>query len=94
MYNIVRCPFCNKDIDCKDLDFDYDNEYDYECDNCFQEFLIQREWEPSYKASKFIYKKCYCCEIVQKEDDMYYDNKKYYCRRCYFNKLVEKETRS
>lgn len=66
--NTVDCPYCGHEHDESDLlsnvlpDLDDDNQTDYECEHCEEEFEVSVEFEPSAWAEKIEYTECDRCK--------------------------------
>lgn len=59
----VECPYCGTENDVRDClqGLDSDNNTDWECNECEEEFEITVEFEPSYSADKIVYEECQSC---------------------------------
>ena len=87
LFDYVKCPYCNKEVNCNDIEFDGHDEIDFECDSCKKEFQITREWYTTYETSKINYETCKCGK-EEKKYDMILNNWEYVCRDCYFKESM------
>lgn len=90
-FEYINCPYCNEEVNCMNVEFDGQNEVDFECPNCEREFEITRKWHPTYGTNEIIYCECEECGKEDRDDNMFeVSSNTYLCRRCYFKKEIEK----
>lgn len=93
-FDIVECPYCGHEHTMASEDFEGTDSVDIECENeeCEKEFMVEREWTPSYSASMIEYKICsICCEKTRSEE-IFISKGEILCKSCFFKKEIESLT--
>ena len=69
-----KCPYCNKDIDCRAawIDRDYLTDFKVQCSWCNREVQIDVGMEPIFETSK---PSCAMCSRAEIGDNQFYCNK-------------------
>jgi hypothetical protein len=101
MYDTVECPYCGYENDMTDALCDglsSDNNIDWECQQCEQEFEVHVEFDPTYSASKIVYEDCDDCGKSTR--DIYHSKRifpfpekfegKKLCQECFYKGIHEK----
>ncbi|MEV2911461.1 hypothetical protein ABNF65_23360 [Paenibacillus larvae] len=103
MNETVECPYCEHENDMSHALVDGlsdDNTFDWECDNCHEEFEVEVEFEPSFSASKIEYIDCEHCgnntrDIYEKGRVYPFPERlsgKRVCNQCFCESLAEEYT--
>ena len=61
MSDKVDCPYCECENEISDL-LELGTEFDYECQECGEEFEVSVEYDPSLSAQKIKYVRCDKCK--------------------------------
>lgn len=86
------CPFCDSGMKIEKAE--KTTKIDIECENeeCEKEFMVEREWTPSYSASTIEYEICSICRGKMRSEEMFISKGEILCKSCFFKKEIESLT--